>query len=152
MTTVAQVGAFRRFSEGDSWRWVKTTAWLMEVRSELLLGATQDVVNLRYGRDFLRERRKYDIVVLHSPIAFPNPKEVSPGILKRYGVSPLTSLDRWRRRLERTEAEFIFVIEAFLPMCVSAWNLGELNGYQLVTRDSQWGIYANRTRKAQDRV
>lgn len=151
-TQVAQVGAYKRRTDGDITRWLTAVDWLMRnARHYDWTKPKHDVVNLRYGRDFLQEIEQYDIVVLH---------DIYDGTLSNYQLdhvvgaprvftrqakmalrtSPLQTVGAWAWRLARTGAEYIFVFE-MSPACINGWNLGSLNGYDTVHQDHIFTVY-----------
>jgi hypothetical protein len=145
-TLIAQVGAYKKRTDGDIWRWLTALDWLMK-NDRLPDKSTHDVINLKYGRDFLREHETYDIVVLHDIYDAGNldivqkiqanlPKLVWQAI----ETSSVASEKRWRWRLQQTKAKFIFVFETS-PCCINGWGLGELEGYKVEHIDHQVAIY-----------
>lgn len=150
--TVAQVGSFKRRSSDDSIRWMRTVTWLLHHESEIMSKTKfkHDVVNLKYGRDFLREEMKYDIVLLHS-IFDPGPRPSAVGAVniskwKETLISTVHNDERWRWRLVNTEAEYIFIWETY-PMSINGWAIGELQGYKILHRDWEYTVYRKEVMK-----
>lgn len=126
---VAQVGAYRRFSQEDKSR----LCYCLEKFD--LNKIKNDIINLKYGRDFLKERFQYDIVILHSILDVNLPK--------MYGNKLLTSnkhnINSWKKRLISTKAKYIFVCQG-QPFSL---NIGELTGY-CILQDGVVTIYEKR--------
>jgi hypothetical protein len=104
--------------------------------------AELDVINLLQGRDFLKEKKKYDFVILHS-IFHTRPefmqRHLQDGSMKKE-ISPLHTIERWQRRLVSTKATKIFVWE-LRPFSLSGWHLNELPGYKIESRDHRLTVY-----------
>lgn len=107
-----------------------------------------DLIDLRNGRDFLKETGKYDVVVLcyiflstleeqrNDPL-YPLTR-LDPTHL----VSPLHSPETWRRRLLTCEAREILVFGYYTGSEVTGEYLGELSGYkQTVIEEEQGTIW-----------
>jgi hypothetical protein len=143
VTRVAQVGAFKRMTHDDQMRILTTLALIGEKEPGFLKGfeAHNDIVNLAYGRDFLEERRHYDVVIVHSVLS---PKLPMKGLWRLRSISLLISrhhtLKRWRSRLVSTGARMISVCE-LLPATLNGWELGELPGYKILSRDGRITLY-----------
>jgi len=139
---VAQVGAFKRDSPEDTGRKLTMLRWLVQNRSSERSADgkwTHDIINLKYGRDFLLEAREYDIVVVHCVFhpgdIYEMDPIVLPHVLRDAKMSPVHTVERWRKRLERTQAKYIFIF-AEQQGSLSGWHLGELDGYTIVQRDT----------------
>ena len=74
-------------------------------------GTRHDYIDLNEGRDFLKESRKYDIVILHN-LYHPTSGE-APRHEGFYGVSPQHNIATWRRRLAATGATVIAALGDF---------------------------------------
>lgn len=133
---VAEVGAFKRRSREDR---IRRTAALMEILELDPEFAAQtkkfDAINLVDGRDFLREKNAYDIVIVHSvlsPSLGPTNFKDHPELM----TSPHHTVKAWRKRLAGTGAKYIVVAEG-QPHTLSGYELGELPGYAIEKMD-QW--------------
>ncbi len=139
---IAHVGAYKRRTDGDIGRWLMALDWLMK-NDALPTGFKHEVINLKYGRDFLTENNQYDIVVLHDIFDAGN-KDIVSKIPKRVRqaieTSPYSSNEWWRLRLEMTYAKYIFVFET-APCCINGWGLGNLKDYETVYIDHQYAVY-----------
>ncbi len=95
-----------------------------EITNKLIV----DNINFQFGRDFLKENKQYNIVILHyiyNP-SYDNIQERNtPGPFKR---SELHDRKNWISRLISTNAEGIFVFGDVTE--VSGGWLGELPGYE----------------------
>lgn len=133
-TTIAHVGAYKKFSEADSGRQVRCLVWLVNNDSNIR-SFKHEVINLKYGRDFLLENKEYDIVILHSIFLYSikNPQ-------KQVMVSPEHSIENWKKRLIITNANYIFICEG-QPCTLSGWKIGELVGYEIKHRDQLLTVY-----------
>ena len=144
---VAQVGAYKRFSDEDSCRNVTALAAIMQLDPSFKGEPQHDVINLLYGRDFLTEKEAYDLVILHSIFLKPNKWEKIlaekglPNIKNpQLNLSPVDSLKRWRKKLASTNAEFIVVCEG-QPNALSGWQLGQIEGYEILRMDTLVTVY-----------
>lgn len=90
-----------------------------------------DYIDLNAGRDFLKESKKYDVVILHN-LYHPGrgEKELRQGY---YAVSPLHTVANWRKRLLQTGAEII----AVYGMDFSGNDIGDLPGYMQIKKSGQ---------------
>lgn len=144
---VAQVGAFRPFSEEDRTRWVVAMARVLTYEGDFGRGGPRhSVFNLKYGEDFLADEGLYEMVVLHSvlhPIC-----EVTTDLCKELRkiqdgvamVSPLHTLEKWRERLRLTNAKWIVACGG-LPSSLDGWQLREMDGYKIVERNGMVTLY-----------
>ena len=139
---IAQVGAFKRFSEGDLARMSHFLFWLSENDKEFFRKKPEhDIVNLKYKRDFLDEKIKYDAVILHSVFHSDrfNHKFVRNGNVLTQ-ISEKHTLDAWRNRLVDTAAYYILAFEG-QPCSLSGWQLNDLIGYEILKRDTLFTVY-----------
>lgn len=137
---IAQVGAFRRMSQEDSARLIATMVVILPIDKDFAMKEkVSDIINLSYGRDFLKEKKTYDLVILHSLLSpkMPALRSKSPRLL----VSPSHTIKEWRRRLSSSGAKYISVCEG-QPATFSGWELGEVPGYRILERDNKITIYA----------
>lgn len=143
---VAHVGAERPYTQQDRFRRLQAMAL---VGPQSWNDAEEDLVNLLYGRDFLVEQETYDIVLVHSVFHTNHPPSLQATIndAVRVGpaqaivpISPKHSLDAWRGRLVGTQAGHLLVFES-QTLSLSAWNLGDLQGYALEFPDPRLGWY-----------
>lgn len=147
---VAQVGAYKPMGMDDNVRWIMAARWLLE--HDTIFGTSQfgrpvnDIINLIYERDFLQEKHKYDIVLLHS-LFDPKMDGIKVSFVDRAmcGVSDKHSLETWHKRFVSSEAKYIFVFESY-PMSLSGWSLGQIPGYVQAHIDSEFAVYKRRKR------
>jgi hypothetical protein len=138
--SIAHVGAFKRFSEADQGRTVFAVAAVMKYDREFIKERREnDIINLCYGRDFLTETFKYDMVILHS-ILFRRYEYLQNVTDRELLTSPHNDIEHWRARLTDTDAKFIVVCE-YLPATLSGWNLGQLDGYERLEIDAKIAVY-----------
>lgn len=151
---IAQVGAFKKHSGNDVGRMITVAKWFFENdvwKADSKEPIIHDIVNLKYKRDFLRERRTYDAVILHSIMHSNRPdilrdlKETVARDRKLFGynerdISALHTVERWRKRLVSSKASYIFIFED-IPFSLNIWTLGKLKGYTLPHADTQYGVY-----------
>lgn len=122
-----------------------------------------DVINLGHGRDFLTESKRYRIVILfsimhHNRIAtglnvplselaneIPVRKDDDKAHEWETHLSPLHSIEQWRKRLLATQAELIFAVR-IIACSLEAWHIGELDGYKRTFYKPNVGVYVRRTR------
>lgn len=142
---IAHVGAFRGKSSEDGARSVETICRILQHDRDFIYGtkADHDTINLIYGRDFLKENRTYDLVILHSIFHTAQPKLVRGKDYKQLSLSPKHSVLNWARRLIRARAIYISVCEG-QPHSLSGWNLGDLPGYRILERDAKVTLYKKR--------
>jgi hypothetical protein len=125
---------------------VALSLWLRHERPPKGVNWKNDTVNLADGRDFLDEKERYDIVVLHS--IFHPRGEVTEALRRdlaeQVGPAALLSsrhaVPAWQRRLERSGAKYIIVC-AGQPFTLDGWQLGELEGYEIAERDGIVTVY-----------
>lgn len=145
---VAHVGAFKKKSSQDGARSVESIYRIMKRDREFFEGimADHDTINLTHGRDFLEEDKTYDLVILHS-IFHPSVLGAAHGKAKRWlWLSDRHSVKNWKKRLERTKAQYISVCEG-QPSSLSGWHLGEIPGYRILERDEKVTLYKKRRRE-----
>lgn len=86
-------------------------------------GVKHDYIDLNQGRDFLKESKRYDVVVLHNLY---EPGRGEPHLhTGYYAVSPQHTVANWRRRLAQTGADLI----AIYGIDLSGDYIGDLPGY-----------------------
>lgn len=144
---VAQVGMNKRRTNGDLTRWMMAVDWLL--KNGLLDGHIEhDVVNLRYGRDYLAENTTHDIVVLHNIFDGKDHGGVARHNMTRSAweairTSPRQSTEAWRERLAASGAKVVFVFEMTVQ-CVNGWQLGDIDGYERRHIDTDYAVYVRR--------
>ncbi len=157
---IAQVGAFKKYSTNDVGRMLTVATWFFENgvwKANSKEPITHDIVNLEYKRDFLRERRIYDTVILHSIMHSNRPdilRDLKNHVVrdkKIFGynerdISALHSVERWRKRLISSKATYIFVFED-IPFSLNIWTLGKLKGYIMPHMNTQYGFYKKEEEK-----
>jgi hypothetical protein len=135
---VAMVGAHDPATLDDCMRLAsaQTHGWVGGFRDEEL-----DLINLDYGRDFLKERKRYEAVIVHSVFhsnqTFSGYREQTAKLKELYPrcrQSPVHTVENWRRRLAATGAASIVVWE-MIPCALSGWQLSLLDGYRIAHRD-----------------
>jgi len=124
-TRIAHVGAFKRFSSNDVRRITVALHWLVTHKIELGK-PVHDIINLHYGRDFLRETLEYDIVIIHSVFSHYFPAKSNDA-----GTSEMHDMPHWIDRLLSTKAKVIFLFSD-QPNSLSDGHIGKLTGYQKV--------------------
>lgn len=136
---VAHVGAFKRKSQADQSRHVAAVAKIVEHdRNYFQDGIAEDIINLSYGRDFLREGKHYDVVIVHSVLS---PKVRVPSkMCPRLQVSPDHTFKTWKKRLVSTGSKYISICEG-QPVTMNGWELGDLPGYRILERDHLITLY-----------
>jgi hypothetical protein len=147
---VAQVGASQPLTPDDGGRIV---AALELVRPLVALGKLRsEVINIEYGRDFLCERRKYGVVIVHSVFHtrpdFMEMARGNPAMARQ--ISPLHSVDNWRKRLASSGATAIVLFES-LPFSLGGWHVNEIPGYKILKRTHQITVYACRPVRSKER-
>lgn len=137
MGKVAQVGMHRPATAED----VRRIAMAIELVGDVM-AQEPDPVNLAYGRDFLRERERYDAVIVHSVFhthdTYMKHAKKLPSMKDQ--ISPHHSIGRWRRRLASTGARVIVVFET-IPLSLNGWQLEKLRGYRIKERNAIYTIY-----------
>lgn len=139
---IAHVGAFRDKSSEDGARSVESLYRILQHDRDFIYGTkpNHDTINLIYGRDFLKESRTYDLVILHS-IFHVNLLGLARGKdRKQLSLSSKHSVLNWVRRLIKTRAIYISVCEG-QPHSLSGWHLGEIPGYEILERDAKVTLY-----------
>lgn len=135
--SVANVGASG--TSGDENRCYMAASWLSKndpVYSENIT-FSYDNINLIYGRDFLKENKRYDIVILHHIFNPIDRKDNGAGV---FSISPLQSVENWTRRLLNTGADYIFSYGSYGE--VSAGWLGDIPGYNChIGHDGYEGVF-----------
>lgn len=99
--------------------------WLSKSGEEM--PKISDFVEIRKGRDFLKEYKTYDVIVLHflfrGGFCVPTMKR------SQLATSELASWGEWRRRLVASQAKFIFCYGGGSE--VSGTYIVDLNGYKV---------------------
>ena len=144
--SIAHVGANKRFTNEDQCRLVHALSRLIHYDYEFAkLNADErihhEIINLRYGDDYLKDHRVFEVVVLHS-IFHPGDRFADVGGLKHVAVqlSPLHSLYKWREKLRSSGARYIGVCEG-APVTLNGWQIGDLDGYEIIERDRLFTLY-----------
>lgn len=142
---VAHVGAFKKRSEDDVGRTIEAITRVGKYDREMWHGrrSVHDVINLKDGRDFLKETRRYDLVITHS-IFHPKVVQIPKRVCKELLLSERHSEENWRRRLVSTGAAYLVICEG-QPMSLSGWHLGDIDGYEILERDHLITVYRKRT-------
>ena len=124
---VASVGSTDGYQ--DSMRIKMFSGWLESKDPEYFKGATffYDNIDLNRGRDFLKESKTYDIVILHHIF---NPQDRTGLETGKFSRSPEHKVNNWIRRLQSTGADYIFVYGSVGE--VAPWWLGNITGYNLI--------------------
>lgn len=110
----------------DKARFLVAKLWLAENFGNIdEVCVEHDFIEIGRGRDFLKEDKTYSVVILHF-IA-------NLGYGETYGnlsQSEKHSDENWRKRLESSDADFIFVFsDGFSTLDVD--NIGEVSGYKI---------------------
>lgn len=138
---IAQVGASIPPTADDGFRTVEGLVSIAEFIQ--LKDVISEPINLEYGRDFLAERHKYDAVIVHS-VFHTRPDFMrfvkSDPQFRAQQVSPLHTVEKWRKRLAATGAKVIVLFE-LLPMSLSGWQVSEIPGYRIHKRDGRITVY-----------
>jgi hypothetical protein len=101
---------------------------------------SHDNIDLNSGRDFLKESKSYNIVILHDIFNPVGENDLSRGI---FSVSPDHNADSWVKRLASTGADYIFVFGSWTE--VGGWWLGDIPGYDKTYGTSEYQtIYRNK--------
>lgn len=138
--SIAHVGAYKRFSDADSSRIVYFWSWYRPTHNDNdLYDEKLDIVNLRYGRDFLMENHKYDWVFVHSVFDLHHPSAVRDRKHPAF-VSDIHTAKDWKQRLCNTEASLIVIFEG-QAATMSGWQIGQLPGYEIQVRDTKMTVY-----------
>ena len=116
-------------NENDALRLDMINDWLWNNDKEYVDGATwtNDHINLTDGRDFLKENKQYDLVVVQHVY---NPDFPNDNRQGQFQVSDIHNADNWIRRLVSTNADYIFVFGDWSE--VGGWMLGNLSGYRTI--------------------
>lgn len=85
-----------------------------------------DFVELRKGRDFLKETAQYDVVILH--FIFRGGMLIRNRKHNELATSPLSSWVSWRKRLMLTEAKLIFAFGGMGE--IGGTFLADFDGYK----------------------
>lgn len=104
-----------------------------------------DLIDLRLGRDFLKENKTYDIVVLNY-IYLPEVNNSNSDFKRMKGdysfkVSELQSRENWRKRLIETGAAQILIFGYSVVSEITGEYIGELEGYKLTVKQDKFGGY-----------
>jgi len=133
--TIGNVGSFE--SANDTNRIYMVSDWLANKDQEYAKDITNfshDNIDLNRGRDFLKEGKTYDIVILHDIF---NPSDAVDS--KKQGIfstSPHHRSEIWVSRLASTGADYIFVFGSWTE--VGGWWLGEIPGYDMIKGRSEY--------------
>lgn len=120
----------------------KVMEWLDDYdQEELIAQARPDWIDLRHGRDFLRETGKYEIVVLHFLFrgGFRQPAAHDAHDNIQLCVSPLSSWAFWRHRLVQTGAKFIFAFGGLAE--VGGTFIVNLDGYRSIKVEEEFWVF-----------
>jgi len=121
---IAHVGSTES-NEDDRFHTDMMTDWFIKNNPEILDQRFEnDYIDLNEGRDFLKENKKYDIVILHYIYA---PSHFSGRTQGYFGTSSEHTPQNWARRLVGTDAKYIFTVGGITE--VSGMYLGNLPGY-----------------------
>jgi hypothetical protein len=126
---IAHVGAYKRFSDADGNRTATVMLHLLKHGFNNRGKIYHDVINLKYGRDFLAENIQYDLIILHSIFQYDNEDNSSHH-----------NNENWRIKLSQSGAKFIAICEG-QPCTLSGWQIGEIPGYAILERNSAITIY-----------
>lgn len=145
--TIALVGMTPKSNEEYATsllRWIQRNQDKVGDLEERLFGSggiKHDYVDLNVGRDFLKENKTYDMVILGN-IWHPDPGEVrlESGI---FAVSPQHGISTWKRRLVGTKAEIIGVFGSDL----GGDQIGDLPGYTRYRKDYMTSVYVRNNMK-----
>jgi len=142
---IAMVGAHRPLTFDDAMRLevAVTTHGVVVPKTYPRQNTGLDIINLDYGRDFLRERRRYATVIVHSVFNSNQSPRESSQAAKAYPAckqSHYHTEDNWRDRLVATRAQVIVVWE-LVPFALNGWQLGDLPGYRTAHRDHRVTVY-----------
>ena len=141
LVAIAQVGAYKKFSDADSCRHTHCAVWLLNNDKEFdKVKFTHDAVNLKYKRDFLKEDKHYDIVIVHSIFYVGDNDASRKQFRDKAMISENHTRDHWRIRLIGTGAAYIFICEG-QPFSLSGWQLGAIDGYDIKYQDHMLTIY-----------
>ena len=161
MATIAHVGDIG--SKDDVTMRTLALAWVIRNKDfrELLLNCDPDLIDLRYGRDFLTENQTYDFVVVHrvfNPPWYNDEKQVEL-IVNELGrgksfqrkeylrlyftTSPLHEWARWVERLESCRAKAIILFGG--EQEVSGQFIASLDGYDRVEDRCGMTVFQART-------
>lgn len=108
-------------------------------------GAKVDFIDLRYGRDFLKEKHEYDVVILCYIFQMTQEEHSRDPLYKltknnpTYKTSPLHSEENWRKRLESTGAQEILIFGYDTRSEVTGEYVGTLPGYEQSVSTDQYG-------------
>ena len=146
---IAMVGAHDPLTFDDAMRLevAATTHGIIVPKTYPRQNTGLDIINLDYGRDFLRERKRYATVIVHSVFhsnrtTFKPLSMAEQMVGQRYGVkqSPCHSIAAWCDRLVATRAQMIVVWE-LVPFALNGWQLGDLPDYRITHRDHRVTVY-----------
>lgn len=152
---IAQVGAYNPKSIQDISRHLAITVEVVGCERDFFgHGIDEDIVNLNYGRDFLTERRKYDLVIAHSIFTWKygrviketnlKPADLENPHFRELSTSRHHNKERWLKRLAACGARYIGVCEG-QPAAMSGWELGDIAGYEILKRDHLITVYRRQT-------
>jgi hypothetical protein len=100
-------------------------SWIVKndpaLQERWMQGVVRDYIALDEGRDFLAEKNKYDVVILHRLYGDPDFMEADTGYLAQ---SSLQTPRNWRIRLIQTRASYIFALGG--PLEISGDYIGDL--------------------------
>lgn len=133
---IGNVGSFD--NENDRNRLYMVDGWLRRNDPKYLEGVSygNDHIDLNNGRDFLKESKTYDMVILQHVYNPTDSKDLKEGI---YRISPNHTSINWVKRLQATNADYIFVSGGYSE--VGAWWLGSIPGYDLVDNNDYLSVY-----------
>lgn len=133
---IAHVGAFKPFGICDRMRISKALVYLCKLKLEPKK-QNLDIINLCYGRDFLAESIKYEMVFLHTLFHSVGYDTRSSGWANKnevMHVSPLHTVEAFKKRLIETEAKTIVVCDE-QPFSLGSYALGSFEDYGLIVCD-----------------
>jgi hypothetical protein len=143
MTLCANVGWTGSEADHDRLTWA--VGWMIEAHPALPCTKerwTFEDFDLGADRDFLLDRGRYDLVILH---LLYDVRHAWTGNRGMFALSPWHDPERWRVRLRATQAAFIFTFGDWTE--VSGETLGRIEGYDLT--EARHGFHVYRWQAAQ---
>jgi hypothetical protein len=138
--TIGNIGSFG--SLNDQNRLYMVDDWLFRNDPEYVDGASysHDNVDLNHGRDFLRESKSYNVIVLHDIYNPVDDVDRQKGGI--FSVSPHHGPGQWVQKLAASGADYIFVFGSWGE--IGGWWLGEIPGYDTIRgRNEYKTVYRN---------
>jgi SPP1 gp7 family putative phage head morphogenesis protein len=147
----AHVGADKKFTPNDERRSVRAAMWLLD-HGEEMAEVKHDPINLKGGRDYLKEASKHDVVVLHSIYQGKLEAEGQIKELLESGMAPASVSDQhspeaWRVRLAKSGAKHIFVFSD-QSHSLNSRHLGDIPGYTKKVVSWDMTVYSRRAKAA----